>query len=635
MVAWSEDFDGPGIARQRIAEEAERRTGFLDLGNLGLTELPADLFRLRHLRQLNLGWAITLEDGTWHKSPDGPYNTVGGQLDRLAVLLDLEVLSVAGMPVADLAPLAALTALQALTCSSTSVADLAPLASLTALQSLYCSDTQVADLAPLAALTALQSLNCSSTQVSDLAPLASLTALQSLDCAYTPVADLAPLASLTALQSLTCRSTQVADLAPLASLTALQSLNCSSTQVTDLAPLASLTALRSLDCSYCQLQFVPNGFWRKFSLETVILYQTRLPGVPLEVLSQDWGDNCRESLRAHLGDLDSGSEPVPDVKLLVLGNGRVGKTQLCRRLRGEAFQTQWDSTHGILVTDGADAARLHIWDFGGQDIYQGTHALFVRSRAVFLLLWAKGTENADSYEHDGILFRNHPLSYWVDYVRHLGEADSPVLIVQTQCDRPEDEVRRPPVSQEALDALGYAKELHYSAKPPERGRAALDEALRDAIGWLRDRQGTATIGAGRMRVQRRLEAMRDADAAIPPEQRENRTLSQDAFRRLCDEASGVSAPEHLLAYLNNAGIVFYRQGLFGDQVVLDQGWALDAIYAVFNREKCYRQLRQLRGRFGRPLLEALVWEEYGVPCQSASKIDPPILLRSFARAGSP
>ena len=106
--------------------------------------------------------------------------------------------------------------------------------------------------------------------------------------------------------------------------------------------------------------------------------------------------------------------------------------------------------------------------------------------------------------------------------------------------------------------------------------------------------------------------MRDADAALPPNERRHRTLSQDKFRRLCDLEGGVSSPEHLLDYLANAGIVFHRKGLFEDRVVLDQAWALDAIYAVFQRERCYRQLRHLHGRFTRDLLEALVWWEYGV-----------------------
>ena len=100
--------------------------------------------------------------------------------------------------------------------------------------------------------------------------------------------------------------------------------------------------------------------------------------------------------------------------------------------------------------------------------------------------------------------------------------------------------------------------------------------------------------------------------SLPVERRKYRTLTQEFFHQLCTEAGDVSSPAMLLDYLHHAGIVFYRQGLFDDCIVLDQGWALEAVYAVFNRQKCYRQLRQLRGRFNRTLLEALVWQAYSV-----------------------
>ena len=45
--------EGLAIARVRIAEEKEKRTGFLDLGRLGLTELPEELFELEYLWGLN------------------------------------------------------------------------------------------------------------------------------------------------------------------------------------------------------------------------------------------------------------------------------------------------------------------------------------------------------------------------------------------------------------------------------------------------------------------------------------------------------------------------------------------------------------------------------------------------------
>jgi internalin A len=195
-------------------------------------------------------------------------------------------------------------------------------------------------------------------------------------------------------------------------------------------------------------------------------------------------------------------------------------------------------------------------------------------------------------------FRNHPLSYWLSYVRHLGGTDSPVLIVQNQCDTPADELLHPPLDEAALDGFGFRKLLHYSAKL-DRGRAALDEALRDSIAWLREKQGTASIGKGRLAVKRRLEAMRDADAALSVVEKHHRTITQEHFQELCAAEQGISSPAMLLEYLHQYGIVFHQKGIFGDRIVLDQAWALEAVYAVFNRQKCFKQLQQLKGRFTR------------------------------------
>jgi internalin A len=667
MASDDNNQEGLRIALERIAREADERTGTLDLGQLGLTELPEELFGLIHLQRLNLGLRFLAENGEWADTTgdifrNGPIANLG-RLQCLPVLRELflchadinDILPLAGLSalttldcwgtsVSDLSPLSKLTALTTLECGQTMVTDLSSLAGLplltrlgcsggsvsfggrlslsslaglTTLTTLDCSSNLLFDLTPLVGLTALTSLNCSNEFVTDLSPLAGLSALTTLDCSLTSVTDLSPLAGLTALTTLDFSSTSVADLSPLAGLTALTSLDCSDTSVTDLSPLTGLDRLEGLDFNHCALKTIPEGFWDKSLLREVILFETQLPDIPREVLSQSMGDNCLPRIRAHLRDMEAaGAASLADVKLMVLGNGRVGKTQICRRLRGEDYDEAVDSTHGIVLsaaglplTDGAEPARLNLWDFGGQDLYHGTHALFLRTRAVFLVVWAPASENADRHEHGGMVFRNHPLPYWLAYVRHLAGPESPIVIVQTRCDRPQDEARRLPVEDVDLEDFPFCKIVQYSARN-DRGRAALEEALRQAVAWLREKQGTAQIGAGRLRVQRRLEELRDADARVPAEERQYRTLTQEHFRELCAEAGGVSEPDFLLEYLHHAGVVFYRRGLFGDRIVLDQGWALEAIYTVFHRERCYRQLRQWRGRFTRPLLELLVWKDY-------------------------
>jgi internalin A len=538
-------------------------------------------------------------------------------LGPLKGLTALQSLDCSFTQIRDLWPLKGLIDLQSLSCSYTEVSDLAPLKGLIALQSLDCALTQISDLAPLGDLTSLRSLNCRSTQVSDLGPLRGLTSLEALECWGTRVSDLGPLTGLSALRSLICSDTRVSDLTPLKGLTALRSLICSNTQVSDLAPLIGLPMLETLTCDGLRLVGLPAWFLQAPTIQTLNFRETRIVGVPVEVLSPDpeYGGNCLKKLRAHFLDQQDGVEPVVEVKLMVLGNGRVGKTQFCRRLAGQAFQSESDSTHGVAIVparlpaqDGQETA-LQMWDFGGQDIYHGTHALFMRDNAIFALLWAKDFERRAEDESDGLLFGNRPLGYWVDYAKHLGGRDRAVTIVQTRCDRPEDEDTCPVPERAIKQAFGRSALINFSAAT-NRGLANLLEKLTEAVAYVRERQGVATIGVARHRVKTKLEEMRAADAALPVGQRRHRTLPQAEFRGLCAQAGLRSKPEFLLDYLHLAGIVFYRKDIFDNRIILDQSWALDAIYAVFHGTGSYRQLRRFRGRFTRSLLETLVWRDH-------------------------
>ncbi|MBC3910934.1 leucine-rich repeat domain-containing protein [Undibacterium umbellatum] len=609
----------------------------LDCGYTQVSELTplAQLSSLQSLdcRRTQVSDLIPLEQLSSLQSLDCSETGVS-DLTPLAQLSSLQSLDCRRTQVSDLIPLEQLSALQSLNCSQTKVSDLTPLAKLSALQSLYCNHTQVSDLTPLAQLSALQSLVCGFTQVSDLTPLAQLSALQSLECNGTQVKNLTPLAKLSALQSLKCSGTQVKYLTPLAQLSALQSLEFSETQVSDLTPLAQLSALQSLVCGFTQVSDLTplaqlsevqkldisecniqswnaSLIWGK-AFQNLITYRTTLNQIPSEVLSSDWKENCLPNLRAHLRDLEAGSVTASSVKLILLGNGTVGKTQLCQRLRGLDYDPAISSTHGVQVhshSNGGVEGEWHIWDFGGQDIYHSTHALFLRTRAVFVLVWSPGTEQASTHEIDGMSFRNHPLAYWVDYVRHTAGLACPLLIVQTRCEHIKDEAHQLPLSQGLLDDFAWYKPVQYSSLN-NRGWAALDEALGYAHARLLEQHPT-NIGKGRMRVQQALCSWRDADNLLSAPEKQHRLVTQAEFAELCAQGHGdVSDPTALLHYLHHAGIVFYQANLFDQQIILDQGWALDAIYTVFNREKCWPLLRDLHGRFTRSLLASLIWSGY-------------------------
>ena len=244
-----------------------------------------------------------------------------------------------------------------------------------------------------------------------------------------------------------------------------------------------------------------------------------------------------------------------------------------------------------------DDEALNIWDFGGQDIYHGAHTLFMETSAVFLIVWHPDFETAGEQTVEGMVFRNYPLPYWLEYVRTLGRKDCPVVVVQARCDRPEQEVRRLPAD-DAFLTFPSLKPCWYSAKT-NRGRGALEDAVRDAIQFLRERDGIATIGAGRMRVLRQLEAWRNEDQAPA----DRRAPAPDAVaggipkpvragrgRELAGQPAGVLAqsrrrllPAHTLSRPDHPGPVMGAGGGV----------------RVFDRRKAYPLILSQGGRFTR------------------------------------
>lgn len=126
--------EGLAIARRLIAEEAEKQTGFLDLGMLGLTELPEEIHQLEHLQRLNLDYGFRDEAGKWHRAAHSLGNN--NFSDQPLPPLRFPQLKTLGL-------------------SRTSVSELSPLAGLSSLQSLHCWQTSVSDLSRLARLSSL------------------------------------------------------------------------------------------------------------------------------------------------------------------------------------------------------------------------------------------------------------------------------------------------------------------------------------------------------------------------------------------------------------------------------------------------------------------------------------------------
>jgi internalin A len=347
-------------------------------------------------------------------------------------------------------------------------------------------------------------------------------------------------------------------------------------------------------------------------LQTLSLYECRFDDLPSEVCGQELLHNVIREVRAHFADLRSGQSRDAELKIFILGNGGVGKTQLSRRLQDLDFDPEIPTTHGIKLNfvktsvnleHFKGSVRLNLWDFGGQEIYHGSHTLFLHSQAIFLLVWTPEEEKTAGKKTDS---EHRPITYWLDYLRAIAGTDNPLIIVQSQCDTPEN---RADVSVRLADWIGSSWTVEASAKT-DFGLDRLKATLKDAAWACLHKRPPPPIGKGRLKVRDRLRQMLKEDQERVSAQRRHRLLERANFDRICDEVGGISDKEALLDFLHHNGVVFYRPGLFQNQIILDQNWALEAIYAIFNRDKCFKQLKKLHGRFSREDLELLIWSGY-------------------------
>ena len=201
-----------GGRRGRIAEEAAKRTGSLDLSGLrGLTALPKSIATLTHLRELDCSRTSV---STFPRCPvSADIGTSVSDLSALSGLSGLQhlLLGLSGLPDCSfrylcLRPFRAVRSQRSTApvsdCSELFYLCLRPFRAVRSQRSTAPELFFYLCLRTLSGLSGLQRLNCSSTSVSDLSALSGLSGLQRLNCSSTSVSDLSALSGLSGLQRL-------------------------------------------------------------------------------------------------------------------------------------------------------------------------------------------------------------------------------------------------------------------------------------------------------------------------------------------------------------------------------------------------------------------------------------------------
>ncbi len=364
----------------------------------------------------------------------------------------------------------------------------------------------------------------------------------------------------------------------------LQTLDLRHNQISRIENLPDgLQTLNLFENQIRQIENLPDG------LQILNLWRNPIENFPPELLGNAYDDDCLEDWYAWINDLAQGQITNQTVRLLVIGNGNVGKSSIIEALDKGRCLTRFESTHAIRIETitlaGPQLVTAQVFDFGGQEIYTGTHALFLRGRAVQLIVFDAEMENRPTVR-DRITnepTRNQPLRHWVETIRRQSP-DSEFVLVQNKMDCPD---KLNPATETFLTTC-EDNGMIVTKVSATRGRGipalhghlceaayALPEyGLQMPLSWHSVRQyfidNLATTATDRQKL-----------------------IDTSAFEQLCRQHGVLPGSEPaLLRYLHRSGTIYYNEQYLSQTIIADQEWAIKAIYTALDRSgDLYERLR--------------------------------------------
>jgi len=536
----------------------------LNLSDNQLTDLPPTICKLTNLRYFDL-WNNQLTDlpsVICHLKELTALNFSGNRLTPLmpeiSQLKNLTYLNLSWNQLTDLPPaICKLTNLRDFDLWGNQLAKLPQdIGQLTTLRKLNLGHNQLSILPPeLFQLTGLTELNLSRNKLNTLPPeFFQMTELIRLDLNDNKLTALPPeISQLIYLEKLHLWDNQLSFLpSEIGHLKSLAALHLYNNRLTSLPPeIGQLTKLENFYSWNNLLSSLPPEICQLARLKTLKLDDNPLTSPPLEIASRGIG-----AIRRYFIEIDTVSQPLNEVKIILVGEGAAGKTSLTKQLLNEPFDPEEDATHGIRISrwqsdSGSKQIRVNLWDFGGQEIMHATHQFFLSKRSLYVLVL------------DGR--KDERPEYWLRHIETFG-GNSPVLIVLNKLDaNPGFDLDRKALRRKYPGIKDFFRTSCITKEGIDTFRAALISQL-EQVGMIGIR-----LPKSWFRVKEQLENEQDP------------FISLELYETICARA-GITekiSQETLVDFLHDLGVaVHFKETELKDVHVLNPLWVTEGVYKI-------------------------------------------------------
>lgn len=394
--------------------------------------------------------------------------------------------------------------------------------------------------------------------------------------------------------------------------------------------ILNLTKLRSLSLNHNRISVIPHEIHRLKALRTLSLNNNIISDLPKEIgrlrelVALNLSNNNLTRLPSEIKqiplrylDISNNPTEIPieitekkadpyvildyffthlagtkkklnEAKVLLVGQGFVGKTSIVERILHNTFNQNQDKTEGISINrwqvkgnkiyEFDSQIKLNIWDFGGQEIMHATHQFFLTKRSLYLLvLDSRLTQEENRVE------------YWLKIIESFG-GESPVLIVGNKIDQHPLDINRTGLQKKYPNIVGILETSAATGSGIEALKAAITEQVNN-LPHVRD-----LLPETWFTVKTKLERLGQ----------EQNFITYDEYLDLCaeNEVSDETSQRTLISFLHDLGVILHFQDdpRLEALGILNPQWVTNGVYKILNSHVLF----QNRGTLTVPILNKIL-----------------------------